>query len=321
MNVPIIYRLLSVCFILLNTSLVNSQYYILGRGLDEEERPYAFAKAELRGEGIFREQTCTELGVFRFEDLKSGSYEIVLVTPYGVRRKKVELRGSIDVTLHIPRNIQIEEISVVARRAGSNEPVTHDNITYEELQHKTTGQDLPFLLEGSPSIVVTSDAGHGIGYTGLRIRGTDPTRINVTLNGIPVNDAESHNVFWVDLPDIATSTTSVQIQRGIGWSQPGAGDLGAGIHLNTLSFQHEPYVGALLGYGSFNSQRASLSAGSGLIKGRFTIDGRGSYIHSDGYIDRATSDLYSLYASAGYHHDQTNVRLIYALGDELTYQS
>ena len=133
--------------------------------------------------------------------------------------------------------------------------------------------------------------------------------------------AEQHNVFWVDLPDIASSTTNVQIQRGIGWSQPGAGDLGAGVHLNTLSFQHEPYAGAILGMGSFNSRRVTMNAGSGLIKGRFTLDGRGSYIHSDGYIDRATSDLYSLYASAGYHHDQTNIRFIYALGDELTYQS
>jgi iron complex outermembrane receptor protein len=180
---------------------------------------------------------------------------------------------------------------------------------------------MPYLLEGSPSLVVTSDAGHGIGYTGLRIRGTDPTRINVTLNGIPVNDAESHNVFWVDLPDIAGSTTNVQIQRGIGWSQPGAGDLGGGIHLNTLAFHYDPYILAELGAGSFDTKNASLSLGSGLIKGRFTLDGRGSIIQSKGFIDRASSELYSLYGSLGYHHDLTNVRLIYALGDELTYQS
>lgn len=300
---------------------VFSQSYILGRAIDEEERPYAFAKAELRGNGEFWEQTCTEQGVFRFENLKSGSYELVVITPYGIRRKKIELRGSIDVTLHIPRNIEIDEISVVAKRAGTNEPVTHDNITAIELQKKNTGQDLPYLLENSPSVVATSDAGHGIGYTGVRIRGIDPTRINVTLNGVPVNDAESHNVFWVDLPDIASSTSGIQIQRGLGWSQPGTGDLGAGIHLNTLSFNHESYAGVELGYGSFNSRRASLQAGSGLINGRFTIDARGSYIHSDGYIDRAESDLYSLYASAGYHHDQTNIRFVYALGDELTYQA
>ena len=300
---------------------VSGQYYILGRCLDEEEQPYAFAKAELRGEGIFREQICTEQGVYRFEDLKSGSYELVVITPYGIRRKKIDLRGSIDVTLHIPRNIEIDEVSVVAKRAGTNEPVTHDDITKETLRQKDTGQDMPYLLEGSPSVVTTSDAGHGIGYTGLRIRGIDPTRINVTLNGIPVNDAESHNVFWVDLPDIAGSTSNVQIQRGLGWSQPGTGDLGAGVHLNTLSFNHEPYAGIVIGGGSFNSRRLSVNGGSGLVNGRFTFDARGTYLHSDGFIDRAESDLFSAYGSAGYHHDQTNVRFVYAIGDELTYQA
>ncbi|MEO5907447.1 MAG: TonB-dependent receptor plug domain-containing protein, partial [Saprospiraceae bacterium] len=314
-------RILFFLILMTYGQMATSQYYILGRGLDENEQPYAFATAELRGEGVFHQQTCTDLGVFRFENLKSGSYEIVLITPYGIRRKKVELRGSIDVTLHIPRNIEINEISVVAKRAGANEPVTHDNISRAELMANNTGQDLPYLLESSPSVVVTSDAGHGIGYTGLRIRGTDPTRINVTLNGIPVNDAESHNVFWVDLPDIASSTTNIQIQRGIGWSQPGAGDLGGGIHLNTLAFHYEPYLLAEAGAGSFDTKNASLSLGSGLIKGRFTLDGRGSLIHSKGFIDRANSELYSLYGSLGYHHDLTNVRFIYALGDELTYQS
>ena len=323
MNVKLLVltRTLPVLFTLFFVTNADSQYYIIGRALDEEEHPYAFAKAELRGEGIFQEQTCTELGVFRFENLKSGSYEIVVITPYGIRRKKVELRGSVDITLHIPRNIEIDEISVVAKRAGANEPVTHDNISSEELLKKNTGQDMPYLLEGSPSVVVTSDAGHGFGYTGVRIRGIDPTRINVTLNGVPVNDAESHNVFWVDLPDIAGSTSNIQIQRGLGWSQPGAGDLGAGIHLNTLDFNHEPYASLHLSGGSFNSRRASVNAGSGLINGRFTLDFRGTAIRSEGYIDRAESELYSVYASGGYHHDQTNIRFVYALGDELTYQA
>ncbi|HUR31904.1 MAG TPA: TonB-dependent receptor plug domain-containing protein, partial [Saprospiraceae bacterium] len=314
-------RALILFFALLCTTDMNSQYYILGRALDDDEHPYSYAKAELRGKDIFKEQICTELGVFRFENLKSGKYELVVITPYGIRRKEIELRGSVDVTLHISRNIEIDEISVVAKRASKNEPVTHQNISAEELRKRDTGQDMPYLLEGSTSLVATSDAGSGIGYTGLRIRGIDPTRINVTLNGIPVNDAESHNVFWVDLPDIAGSTTNIQIQRGLGWSQPGAGDLGAGIHLNTLAFNYEPYGGFNLGAGSFGATRASLNAGSGLILGRFTIDGRATYIKSDGFIDRAKSDLYSLYGSAGYHHELTHILFVYALGDELTYQA
>lgn len=321
MHQNFIFRLL-ICFVLSGCTLpAFGQYYILGRGLDEQEVPYAFATAELRGEGISKQQTCSELGVFRFEDLKSGSYELVLITSYGIRRKKIDLRGSIDVTLHIPRNIAIDEISVVAKRAGDDEPVTHQNISAEKLMQNNTGQDLPYLLEGTPSLITTSDAGHGIGYTGLRIRGTDPTRINVTLNGIPVNDAESHNTFWVDLPDVAGSTTNVQIQRGLGWSQPGVGDLGGGIHLNTLGFNYEPYVGTHLAMGSFGTQKITLNAGSGLLSGRFTLDGRGTYIKSDGFIDRAESTLYSGFLNAGYHHDLTNIRFIYAIGDELTYQA
>lgn len=303
------------------TTASFSQYYILGRGLDDQEQPYAFATAQLRGNGTFTEQRCTELGVFRFENLPTGNYELVVITPYGIRRKKIDLKGSVDITFHISRNIKMNEISVVARRASDTEPVTHDDVSAAELKKKDFGQDMPYLLEGSPSVVVTSDAGIGIGYTGLRIRGTDPTRINVTLNGIPVNDAESHNVYWVDLPDIASSTTNIQVNRGLGWSQPGVGDFGGGIQVNTLGFNFEPVLGIQLGAGSFGSRRATLNASSGLLKGRFTVDGRGSYIHSDGFIDRAKSDLYSAYGCLGYHHDQSNLSFIYALGNEVTYQA
>jgi iron complex outermembrane receptor protein len=321
MNLHRSVRLLSAMCLVLASHVLHGQYYILGRGLDDAEQPYAHATAELRGKDYFTQQTCTELGVFRFENLKSGSYELVLITAYGIRRKKIELRGSIDITLHIPRNIKIDEISVVASKAGDKEPVTHENISATEIREKDFSLDMPYILEGTPSLVTTSDAGHGIGYSGLRIRGTDPTRINVTLNGIPVNDAESHNVFWVDLPDLASSTTNIQVQRGLGWSQPGVGDLGGGIHVNTLGFKYEPYGNLTLGGGSFDTRRVTLSGGSGLLNGRFTLDGRASYISSGGYIDRADNLLYSFYGSAGYHHDQTNIRLVYAIGDELTYQA
>jgi len=213
-------RFLCILCILCSTYLVSGQYYILGRGLDDAEKPYAHSTAELRGKDYYTQQTCTEQGVFRFENLKPGSYELVLITAYGIRRKKIELKGSIDITLHIPRNIRIDEISVVASKAGDKEPVTHENVTAAEIQKRDFAQDMPYILEGTPSLVATSDAGQGIGYSGLRIRGTDPTRINVTLNGIPVNDAESHNVFWVDLPDLASSTTNIQVQRGLGWRYP-----------------------------------------------------------------------------------------------------
>ena len=312
--------LLLLCLCLLATPAFN-QYYILGRGLDDDEVPYAHALAKLTGEDYSSQQITTEQGVFRFENLKPGAYELILITPYGIRRKKIQLRGSIDLTLHIARNIQMDEISVIANRAGSDEPVTHDDLSKEEINNADTGKDMPYLLEMTPSVVTTSDAGTGIGYSGLRIRGTDPTRINVTLNGIPVNDAESQAVFWVDLPDIASSTTNIQVQRGLGWSQPGTGDFGGAVNVNTMGFHFKPYGEVKLGAGSFNTQRGTLALGSGLINGRFTVDARGSYIQSDGYIDRAESKLYSIYASAGYHHDANNIRLVVAHGDELTYQA
>lgn len=311
---------LAFCFFLLAAPLF-SQYYILGRVLDDDEVPYANAKASLTGKDYSTEQTCTYQGVFRFENLARGDYELVLITPYGIRRKKIDLKGSIDITLHIARNIQMDEISVIANKASSDAPVSHDDISIAEIRHNDYGRDMPYLLENTPSVVATSDAGAGIGYTGLRIRGTDPTRINVTLNGIPVNDAESQAVFWVDLPDIASSTNDIQVQRGLGWSQPGTGDFGGSVNVNTMAFHYEPYTSVKIGFGSYNTQRATLALGTGLLNGRFTIDGRGSYIHSDGFIDRAKSDLFSFYGSAGYHHDQSNIRFVFALGDELTYQA
>lgn len=307
--------------LLSGTVISHAQYYILGRVLDDDEVPYAYAQASLRGEDYSSEQTCTDRGVFRFENLKAGDYELVLVTPYGIRRRQVDLRGSIDITLHVPRNIQMDEISVVANKAGSREPVSHDNLTATEIRQSDFGKDLPFILEQTPSVVATSDAGNGIGYTGLRIRGTDPTRINVTLNGIPVNDAESQTVFWVDLPDLASSATNIQVQRGIGWSQPGTGDFGGSVNINTLGFHYKPFVQITFGGGSFNTQRTSITGSTGLLRGRFTLDERISFFSSDGYIDRASSKLNAVSLTGGYHHDATNIRLLFAYGKELTYQA
>ena len=165
-------RMRNLCILgmLCSTYVLSGQYYILGRGLDDAEQPYAHSTAELRGKDYFTQQTTTDLGVFRFENLKPGSYELVLITAYGIRRKKIELKGSIDLTLHIPRNIKIDEISVVASKAGDKEPVTHANISAADIQKRDFAQDMPYILEGTPSLVTTSDAGQGIGYSGVLIQ-------------------------------------------------------------------------------------------------------------------------------------------------------
>jgi iron complex outermembrane recepter protein len=217
--------------------------------------------------------------------------------------------------------IELIAVEVKALRANTTAPFSKTNLKKTEIEKQNLGQDLPFLLNQTPSVVVNSDAGNGIGYTGIRIRGTDPTRINVTLNGIPFNDAESNGTFFVDLPDFASSVNSIQIQRGVGTSSNGAGAFGATINLSTTEVNKQAYLESNNSYGSFNSLKNTLKLGTGLLGNHFTVDGRLSRISSDGYIDRATSNLKSFYVSSAFLSDNTNLRLHVFSGKEKTYQA
>src|SRR5688572_9553899 len=214
----------------------------------------------------------------------------------------------------------LSPVEVKAIRAGENAPFTKTNISRKELSKKNLGQDLPFLLDQTPAVVVNADAGNGIGYTGIRIRGTDATRINVTLNGIPYNDDESQGTFFVDLPDISSSAGSIQIQRGVGTSSNGAGAFGASINLSTNETNPEAYAEFNNSIGSFNTWKNTLRMGTGIKKG-FSADLRLSRISSDGFIDRATSRLSSFYTSTAYTKNQTSFRLNIFTGKEKTYQA
>src|SRR5690606_31823639 len=183
------------------------------------------------------------------------------------------------------------------------------------------GQDMPQLLNFTPSAVTFSDAGAGIGYTGMRIRGSDQTRINVTVNGIPMNDAESHGVFWVNMPDFASSVDNMQIQRGVGTSTNGAATFGASINIQTDTRRDEAYAETDHSYGSFNSRKHSVKAGSGLLNDRWTVDARLSQISSDGYVDRAFSALQSYFISGGYYGESHVFKANVFSGREQTYQS
>ncbi len=214
---------------------------------------------------------------------------------------------------------ELQPIEIKAIRAGSNAPFATQEVKKEEIEKLNQGQDLPYLLQYTPSAVVTSDAGAGIGYTGLRIRGTDLTRINVTLNGIPVNDAESQGTFFVNLPDLATSTNSIQIQRGVGTSTNGPGAFGATMSISNLEQMQEAGAEGHFYTGSFNTQRYSLKAGTGLLKNGLQFDVRLSKITSDGYIDRSASDLKSLQVLAGWKiSDRSRLRFMYMTGAERT---
>ncbi|MEN9699797.1 MAG: hypothetical protein RLZZ301_995 [Bacteroidota bacterium] len=229
-----------------------------------------------------------------------------------------------DSTLHfvMTRNIQaLEEIQVHATRAKTQAcGVTLVRAT-NPLKVRNFGQDIPILLEYTPSVTTTSDAGGGIGYTGIRIRGVDASRINVTINGIPVNDPESHDVYWVNMPDLVSSIENIQIQRGVGSSTNGAAAFGASLNIKTANISTEPTASTDVSVGSFGTYRGTINASTGLVNNRFAFETRLSGIHSDGYIDRASSNLTSYYLGASYLTEKSIWKAIAFSGKEITYQS
>ena len=227
-----------------------------------------------------------------------------------------------DTTVHkLSDTLMLDNIEVTSIRAADKAPFTKTNISKQQIEKINLGQDLPFILNQTPSVVVNSDAGNGVGYTGIHIRGTDASRINVTLNGIPYNDAESQGTYFVDLPDLASSLNSIQIQRGVGTSSNGAGAFGGTINLSTNEVNKEKYAEFNNSYGSFNTWKNTLKVGSGLLANHFLIDARVSKITSDGYIDRATSNLQSFYTSVAYVNQNSSLRFNILSGKEKTYQA
>lgn len=217
---------------------------------------------------------------------------------------------------------ELQPVEVRALRAGSNAPFAKSEISGREIQENNTGQDLPYLLQLTPSAVVSSDAGAGVGYTGLRIRGTDLGRTNVTLNGIPVNDAESQVCLFVNIPDLAASTSSVQIQRGVGTSSNGASAFGATLSISSLEQMEKAGAEAGFSAGSFNTQKYSVKAGTGLLSNGLQLDIRLSKITSDGYIDRSASDLKSLQLLAGWKiSSKSSLKFMLMSGDQSTGQA
>jgi iron complex outermembrane receptor protein len=212
-------------------------------------------------------------------------------------------------------------IEIKAVRAAKDYPFPQTTISKNEIGKKNLGQDIPFLLNQIPGAVANADAGNGIGYTGLRIRGTDPNRINFTINGIAYNDAESQGVFLVNLPDILSSTNSIQVQRGAGTSSNGTGAFGATVNLLTNEVNEKAYSSFSNSWGSYNTRKHTLKAGTGLINKQFTVDFRLSSLRSDGYIDRASSDLNSYYFSAASVKEKSSLRLNIFSGKEKTYQA
>ena len=219
------------------------------------------------------------------------------------------------------KSVVLQNVQVVSTRATSKTPVAFTDMDREQLKAVNHGQDIPYLLSLTPSVTMTSDAGNGIGYTSLRIRGTDPSRINITANGIPMNDAESAQLYWVNMGDFASSVQSMQIQRGVGTSTNGAGAFGATLNMQTESIGLQPYVGLDVSGGSYYSHKETLRFGTGLIGKHWGLQGRLSNIGSKGYLDRASTKLNSYFLQAGWFGDNTVVKLITFNGEEDTYHA
>lgn len=215
----------------------------------------------------------------------------------------------------------LDEVLVTAVRVNATSPITHTNVSKEQLEKRNLGQDLPILLNYLPSVVTTSDAGTGIGYTGIRIRGVSPQSTNITVNGIPYNDAESLGTYWVDLPDFASSVESLQLQRGVGTSTNGSGAFGASINILTDAISEKASAQISNSFGSFNSRKHNVKFSTGLLNDHFELSGRLSAIKSDGYIDRASSDLKSYFLQGAYKDDNTLIKALVFGGAEVTYQS
>lgn len=218
-------------------------------------------------------------------------------------------------------NHQLEEVVVQATRTNAKSPIPHNNFSAEKLAKEYQAQDVPYLLSSVPSLVETSDAGMGTGYTGLRIRGSDGTRTNVTINGIPLNDTESQIVYWVNLPDLAASASEIQVQRGVGSSTNGAGAFGATINLDLSKIENERFATLTNTLGSFGTRKHSLSLGTGLIGGKVAFTARVSRIYSDGYVDRASTDLNAVHLTGAYLDEQQSLQFHLLSGHEITYQA
>lgn len=262
-------------------------------------------------------------GNFMFANIKSDYYQLTC-EKYGLytTAKSVspsDFNTTLTITMHRTGKT-LEEVQVSSTRTGSN-PTSSTLVTAKTLEKKNFGQDLPYLLDATQSVVTTSDAGAGVGYTSVRIRGVDASRINVTINGVPVNDPESHELYWVDMPDLASSIENIQVQRGVGSSSNGAASFGASLNIKSQNISRLPTATVDNSYGSFNTWKSSVKASTGLINDKFSFETRLSRIVSGGYIDRANSNLKSFYMAGSYVGKKTVIKAIVFSGKEVTYQS
>jgi len=255
--------------------------------------------------------------------LEQGNYTLIFsYIGYTTIEKQIILNKDLTLDVSLSEEEEtLEEVFIQSIRVDADSPITHSNITKEELEKRNLGQDIPYMLNYLPSVVTTSDAGAGVGYTYLRVRGSDGARVNVTLNGIPFNDAESQGTFFVNLPDFTSSVESLQLQRGVGTSTNGSGAFGASLNILTDGVSEDAYGEISNSFGSYNTRKHNVKFSTGLLQDKVEIAGRLSTIQSDGYIDRATSDLKSYFLQASFVDENTLIKVLAFGGREETYQA
>jgi iron complex outermembrane receptor protein len=305
--------------------LASAQFSVSGKITDQQTgQPLPGATIQIY---LANEKPATvvtdALGKYRADHLRAAGYRFkVSYIGYQSAEKNLQLNADQVLNLALATStVMTEEVTVSATRASVNSPMAFTNLNKAQIAKANDGRGFEYLLEQTPSAVVTSNAGSGVGYTGVRIRGSDATRINVTVNGIPLNDAEDQGVYFVDLPDLASSVSSIQVQRGVGTSTNGAGAFGASINVQTNVRRDTAYAELNNAAGSYGTLKNTVNLGTGLIGGKFSFDGRLSRISSDGYIDRAFSNLKSYFLSGAYYGQNSVLRVNVFSGYEQTYQA
>ncbi len=306
-------------FLLTTTFSTFSQHYIKGKVTDEKGQELIGATVFIKSESLGK--ITDKQARFIFENLKRNIYEVE-ISFIGYETRVLNLLADRENSIQLQRKTyEISEITVSSIRANARSAVAYTDLKKEDIAERNLGQDIPYLLALTPSFINTSDAGTGIGYTGFRIRGTDSNRTNITMNGVPLNDAESHGSFFVNLPDFASSLSSVQVQRGVGTSTNGTAAFGASINMQTEGLNAKPYGEISSTLGSFNTNKNTLKVGTGLLNNKFAFDARLSNVTSDGYVDRAWVNMKSYYFSAGYYGEKSTLKFLTFGGDQKTYQA
>lgn len=314
-------RLVGFFTLFLYSFLGQAQFTLSGTVTNDQKEKLEFAIIFIEGTNL--SAATVKNGSYLIENVPAGNY-IINCSYLGYETSKqaisINENTSLDFTM-IGTLYNLNQIEIVSSKLKLSDFSASTILNKEAIKAENLGQDVPAMLQMQTSMVTTSDAGAGIGYTGLRIRGTDQTRINVTVNDIPINDAESQNVFWVDLPDIASSSENIKIQRGVGPSTNGAASYGGTVTLNTFGATINPFVSINTSLGSFNTKKLGVILNSGLMNNQYNVEARYTVINSDGYVDRGSADLSSWYLEGSKVNSKSSLRFIAFSGKEVTYQS